>query len=174
MRFTDRKGIKIYCCVSFSPCKVWIKCHTLACELLNELVCSPRCGPCKYPSWVWNGDCLVCGRGFTRIGECRTYFSVAPAIRAAARDWSAKQLYWLAASGCCSTPEVADSGRWESSLMAMASGDLREGDDWQSPPKWDDWHTLSKWICSWADAGVSGKKYVCAHVDTGSLVKCRS
>lgn len=59
MRFTDKKGIKIYCSVSFSPCKVWIKCHTLACELLNELVCSPWCGACKYPSWVWNGDCLV-------------------------------------------------------------------------------------------------------------------
>lgn len=116
------------------------------------------------------GDCFVCGRGFTRIGECRTYFSVAPAIKVAARDWSAKQLYWLAASGWCSTPEVADSGRWESSLMATASGDLREGDDWQSPPKWDDWHALSKWICSWADAGVSGKKYVCANVDTGTLV----
>lgn len=83
MRFTDKKGIKIYCCVSFSPCKVWIKCHTLACELLNELVCSPRCGACKYPSWVWNGDCLVGGWGwrFTRIGKCRTHLSVAPAIR---------------------------------------------------------------------------------------------
>lgn len=63
MRFTDKKGIKIYCCVSFSPCKVWIKCHTLACELLNELVCSLWCGACKYPSWVWNGDCLVGGGG---------------------------------------------------------------------------------------------------------------
>lgn len=52
MRFTDKKGIKIYCCVSFSPCKVWIKCQTLAYELLNELVCSLRCGACKYPSWV--------------------------------------------------------------------------------------------------------------------------
>lgn len=81
MRFTDRKGIKIYCCVSFSPCKVWIKCHTLACELLNELVCSLWCGPCKYPSWVWNGDCLVWGWGLTRIGECGTYLSVAPTIR---------------------------------------------------------------------------------------------
>lgn len=69
MRFTDRKGIKIYCCVSFSPCKVWIKCHTLACELLNELVCSPRCGPCKYPSWVWNGDCLVVGGGSQELGS---------------------------------------------------------------------------------------------------------
>lgn len=90
MRFTDRKGIKIYCCMSFSPCKVWIKCHTLACELLNELVCSLWCGPCKYPSWVWNGDCLVRGlgwwwrrrRGFTWIGECRTHLRVAPTIRA--------------------------------------------------------------------------------------------
>lgn len=61
MRFTDKKGIKIYCSVSFSPCKVWIKCHTLACELLNELVCSPRCGACKYLSWVWNGDFLMGG-----------------------------------------------------------------------------------------------------------------
>lgn len=61
MRFTDRKGIKIYCCVSFSPCKVWIKCHTLACELLNELVCSLWCEPCKYPSWLWNGGLLSPG-----------------------------------------------------------------------------------------------------------------
>lgn len=69
MRFTDKKGIKIYCCVSFSPCKVWIKCHTLACELLNELVCSPWCGACKYPSWVWNGDCLVGGGGSQELGS---------------------------------------------------------------------------------------------------------
>lgn len=29
-------------------------------------------------------------------------------------------------AGWYSTPEVADRGRWESSLMAVASGDLRE------------------------------------------------
>lgn len=98
MRFTDKKGIKIYCCVSFSPCKVWIKCHTLACELLNELVCSPRCGACKYPSWVWKGGLLSGSWGFTRIGKCRTHLSVAPAIRAVARDRRTKQLYWQAAS----------------------------------------------------------------------------
>lgn len=142
MRFTDRKGIKIYCCVSFSPCKVWIKCHTLACELLNELVCSLWCEPCKYPSWLWNGGLLSPGGWRLEAGGWggahknwgRHWSAAAPTIRPPARDRSTERLYWLAACGWCSTPEVAGCDRWESSPMAQVSGDFRRGNDWQAPP----------------------------------------
>lgn len=98
MRFTDKKGIKIYCCVSFSPCKVWIKCHTLACELLNELVCSLWCGACKYSSWVWNGDCLVGGggpRGLWIAGHIWVFHQQL----GRSKGPSTKKLYWLVVSG---------------------------------------------------------------------------
>lgn len=69
------------------------------------------------------------GGGFSRIGKCRTYLSVAPAIRPQqGTGVPNSSIDWLRLAGC-STPEVADSGRWESSLMAVASGDSREGDD---------------------------------------------
>lgn len=134
MRFTDRKGIKIYCCVSFSPCKVWIKCHTLACELLNELVCSLWCEPCKYPSWLWNGG-LLCPGGWRLEGgvgggdtlECRQLGRQrGTGAPNGSIDWlraaDAPHLKW----------QVVTDGkapRW-----AQVSGDFRRGSDWQAPP----------------------------------------
>lgn len=160
MRFTDKKGIKIYCSVSFSPCKVWIKCHTLACELLNELVCSPRCGACKYPSWVWNGDCLV-GRGgdWRHHKSCRTYLRVALAIRPQqGTGVPNSSIDWLGPAGVPHL-KVADGNAPWRLWHLLISG---KSDDWQALPKWDEWHALSEWIHSWA--GVTGKEYVCTSI----------
>lgn len=61
------------------------------------------------------------GGGSTRIVNCRTHLSVTPAIRPQQGTGVPKSsIDWLC---------LADSGRWESSLMAMTSGDVREGDD---------------------------------------------
>lgn len=68
-------------------------------------------------------------RGLSRIGKCGTYLSVAPAIRPQqGTGVPNSSIDWWRLAGVLA-PEVADSGRWERSLMVMTCGDLRGRDD---------------------------------------------
>lgn len=51
--------------------------------------------------------------GLTRIGKCRTYLSVAPAIRSQRGTGVANSSIDCSRPAWCSAPEVADSGGWK-------------------------------------------------------------
>lgn len=75
------------------------------------------------------GIFYVGGWGFTGIGECRTDFSVTPVVRL--QRWTGGpngSIDWLHLTGVPHlTWQIVTDGK--APLMALASGNLREGDD---------------------------------------------